>query len=303
LPATPNYDITATETITATIPAAALLESLIAVVASPTPTIIVDIVTTAVLTGTLDGANSEGDIIAGGKTIILTIADDTYIAAGASFDGVRQAIINGLDAAASPTNGWNNEVRDSALVVTDVVRTSDTVVTVTLSAAPNYDIISDEVITATIPASALVTSAIAVVATTTPTITTDIVSANTNNVSTSNDSPADAFAGVQYNSTGGEWSSTGGGTFSVGRGQWLDVGPSSAVWVERVINSGTLSWQDAGTGRLVLSTTRSYGVTDTTIGGGAVTANVTFNFYDAASGGNLLDSVTLDLTAEKTVGG
>jgi len=128
-----------------------------------------------------------------------------------------------------------------------------------------------------------------------------IVSANTANVSTGATFPDDAFAGVQYNTTGGEWSSTGGGTFSVGRGQWLDLGVSSAVWVERTINSGSLNWLDPGAGRKQLSTTRSFGVTDTSTGGGPVTANVTFDFYDAASGGNLLDSVTLDLTAEKTV--
>jgi len=127
------------------------------------------------------------------------------------------------------------------------------------------------------------------------------VSPNTANVSTGTTSPDDAFAGVQYKSDGNEWSSTGGGTFSVGRGQWLDIGSASAVWVERTVNSGSLNWQDPGTGRKVLSTTRTYGVTDTSVGGGPVTANVTFDFYDAASGGNLLDSVTLDLTAEKTI--
>ena len=66
----------------------------------------------------------------------------------------RQAIINGLDAAASPTNGWNNEVRDKE-VVGAVVRTSDTVVTITLTAAAAYDISSTETITVTVPGAAV----------------------------------------------------------------------------------------------------------------------------------------------------
>ena len=46
-----------------------------------------------------------------------------------------------------------------------VVRTSDTVVTVTLTAAASFAITADETITVTAPASALVTSAVPVTAT------------------------------------------------------------------------------------------------------------------------------------------
>lgn len=72
----------------------------------------------------------------------------------ASFASVRQAIINGLLSGGSETNGWNNEVR-AKIPVTDVVRTSDTVVTITLSAESGYDIAANETITATIPAEAV----------------------------------------------------------------------------------------------------------------------------------------------------
>ncbi len=90
-----------------------------------------------------------------------------------AFNQDRANIIAGLDAATSPTNGWNNEVRDSALLPQHVVRTSSTVVTITLPAVPAYDISSQEIITATVPASALVTSAGEVIAT--PTFTIDAV--------------------------------------------------------------------------------------------------------------------------------
>lgn len=171
LPASATYDISAQETVEATVPAEAMNISASAVIASPTFTVDFDVPASAVLTGTITASTGSRDIIAGGKTIILTVSDDTWVAAGATFDLIRQDIIDGLSAATSPAGGWNDEVRDLAMTVGDVIRTSNTVVTVTLPAAPSYDINVDEVITATIPADALSESLIAVVATTTPTIT------------------------------------------------------------------------------------------------------------------------------------
>lgn len=127
--------------------------------------------TSATLTGTTTTAD-EADIVAGGETTILTLTDDTWVAAGATFNAQRQAIINGCTSAQSETTGWNNEVRDNE-VVTAVVRTSDTVVTITWTAAASYDITANETITATVPATALVTSVSAVVAT--PTFTVSFV--------------------------------------------------------------------------------------------------------------------------------
>ena len=124
----------------------------------------------AAITGTATASIAEADIVAGGKTIIITLTGDTWVASGATFDAQRQNIIDGLDAASSPTNGWNNEVRDK-LAVGTVVRTSDTVVTITLSAQSGYNISAQETITVTVPASALVTSATPYTAT--PTFTVD----------------------------------------------------------------------------------------------------------------------------------
>lgn len=125
------------------------------------------------VTGTAIPTQTEADVVAGGKTIILTLSGDTWVAAGTGPIGSTadtQAIIDGLTSAQSETFGWNNEVRDKE-VTTAVVRTSSTVATITLTASASYDITATETITATIPAAVLVTSATPVVATPTFTVT------------------------------------------------------------------------------------------------------------------------------------
>lgn len=127
----------------------------------------------AVLTGTAVPTQTEADIVTGGKTIILTLAGDTFIAAGTGPIGSTadtQAIIDGLTSAQVEVLGWNNEVRDKE-VTTAVVRTSSTVATITLTASAAYDITATETITATIPAAVLVTGASPIVATPTFTVT------------------------------------------------------------------------------------------------------------------------------------
>ena len=115
------------------------------------------------LSGTASSGLTEAEVVAGGKTIVLTLTGDTWVAAGATFDAVRQAIIDGMTSSGSETNGWNAEVRDNE-VVGAVVRTSDTVVTITLSAAAGYNVTAAEVVTVTVPASALVIATDPVVA-------------------------------------------------------------------------------------------------------------------------------------------
>jgi len=128
----------------------------------------------AAITGTATATIDEADVVAGSKTTIITLTGDNWVAAGAPFDAQRQAIIDGLDSAQSEGTGWNAEVRDKE-VVGAVVRTSDTVVTITLTAAATYDITAQETITVTVPAAALVTSAVDVVGS--PTFTVDAVAA------------------------------------------------------------------------------------------------------------------------------
>lgn len=116
----------------------------------------------AALSGTAVPSATEAQIVAGGRTIIITLSGDTWVAAGATFDAQRSNIIQGLDSAGGETTGWNNEVRDKQ-GVSGVVRTSDTVVTITLDAQAAYDITATETIVMTVPASAL-TGGVALVA-------------------------------------------------------------------------------------------------------------------------------------------
>ena len=74
-----------------------------------------------------------------------------------AFGAERKNIIDGLDSAQAEGNGWDLVVK-AGLAVTDVVRTSDTVVTITLPAFASYNITATESITAKVPATALVLS-------------------------------------------------------------------------------------------------------------------------------------------------
>ncbi len=162
LTAQPGYNITDAETITVTVPASALALSVSPVVS--TPTFAVTEIPVATVSGTAVPSSTEAQIVAGGRTVIITLADDEWVASGATFNAVRQAIIDGLDSAQSELTGWNAEVRDKE-VVTAVVRTNDTVVTITLTAQAAYDITSNETITVTVPASALDQTALPITAT------------------------------------------------------------------------------------------------------------------------------------------
>lgn len=124
----------------------------------------------AAISGTL--AFTKATIQVGVKQVITTLTAETWVAAGTPFDQVRQIILNGFTAAQSEALGWNREVRDK-LPVTAVVRTSDTVVTLTLVAAPDYDITANETCTVTVPAEALVSSIAPLVATPTISILSD----------------------------------------------------------------------------------------------------------------------------------
>ncbi len=110
---------------------------------------------TAVTTGTaVAGGVLESEIVTGGQTIILTLTGGTWAASGATFDAQRQAIINGLTAAEAEAGGWNATVKP-AMVVTNVVRTSASIVTITLPAVAGYQITVNENVTPTIPTAAL----------------------------------------------------------------------------------------------------------------------------------------------------
>ena len=90
-------------------------------------------------------------------------------------------------------------------------------------------------------------------------------------------------------------------TVDSSRGAYLENGTASDYWIARTIDSGTLDTDGIGATRQVLNATYKTGITKTTSGsgGGSKTATVTFNIYDAASGGNLMDTCTIVFTASE----
>lgn len=113
--------------------------------------------TSAAVTGTGGSGMSGAEVRAGAKTLIITMTGDTFVAAGASFDAARQAILDGIVAATSPTWGWN--VVRASIPTSAVVRTSATVCTITLPALAGYQSNTTETLTITVPAAALVLAA------------------------------------------------------------------------------------------------------------------------------------------------
>ena len=109
------------------------------------------------------------------------------------------------------------------------------------------------------------------------------------------------FANLQISSDGDVYENTSGtnDNYTSGTlGTWLDEGLAANVWVEYTSLSGTLN-HDPTSARHQLSTDYEIGNIDNTVD----TPNVTtFNldFYDAASGGELLLSQAFTLSASRT---
>jgi hypothetical protein len=118
----------------------------------------------AAVSGTITPSASESDIVSGGKTIIITLTNDTWIATVGADNAITTALINGITAYATPDYGWNNVVKAN-MTYEDVDLSSATVVEITLGPEATYSITAQETIKVTVPASALVTSSSAVVAT------------------------------------------------------------------------------------------------------------------------------------------
>jgi hypothetical protein len=76
-----------------------------------------------------------------------------------NFAAIREYLVAALDSAQSEGTGWDAVVKAALLAdLSKVVRTSDTVVTITLPACASYDITAQETITGTVPWTCLVSS-------------------------------------------------------------------------------------------------------------------------------------------------
>ena len=107
----------------------------------------------AVVTGTFLTTPTEAEVVTGGQTVIITLSGATWAASGTAFDGQRQNIINGLSSWESEAGGLATV--KAAAVVTNVVRTSATIVTITLPATAGYSITANETWRFKVPPTAL----------------------------------------------------------------------------------------------------------------------------------------------------
>lgn len=131
------------------------------------------------ISGTAKDSITESDITSGGKTVIITLTNDTWIAAGTGAIGTEAqslAICQSLDSAQAEGTGWDAEVKNN-FVHTDIARTSSTVATITIGAEASYDITAQETITMGDIASAVLTTSGTDITPSDNTFTVDIVAA------------------------------------------------------------------------------------------------------------------------------
>lgn len=94
--------------------------------------------------------------------------------------------------------------------------------------------------------------------------------------------------GVQWNTDGNEYECTNAGTFNINIGVWLDQGLPQSVWVVFTRTAGATNFTVGTSGtRYNINVNRSFYNFRSTVGTTSITGF--FQFYDAATGGNLLD--------------
>lgn len=103
-------------------------------------------------TGIVDGL-LEAQVVTGGETIIITLTNDTWAPTLGADNAITTAFLAAITGDDAGSNGFDAEV---ALVHGNLVRTSATVVTLTLPATAGYAIAADETITVAPPATSVV---------------------------------------------------------------------------------------------------------------------------------------------------
>ena len=149
-----DYEIRLSETVTATVPGSALSGG---VEITAAPTFRLDPVSESLaVTGTLGASGgTAAELRSGGETVILTLTNAKWNDAGATFNNQRQTILDHCVANLDDQAGWNARRAAGDFLVGDVVRTSATVVTITLTAATTYAVPTTETITCTAPNEAM----------------------------------------------------------------------------------------------------------------------------------------------------
>lgn len=152
IPAVSDYYINSNDIISITVPANALNSATSAITASPTLTIQNEPVSLAI-TGTLVSlpTETEQDIRDGGETMILTLTGDEWATGVESDPTLANALINGINGSGT---AWNSVVKP-LINASHITRNSNTRITLTLPAAPAYEIDAAESITVSAAASTL----------------------------------------------------------------------------------------------------------------------------------------------------
>ena len=102
---------------------------------------------------------------------------------------------------------------------------------------------------------------------------------------------------VKIDNDGDFYKSTNTGGYGASAGTYRTSGGGADVWVERSIDSGTLTLDSISTNRLSTLADRFLGVSRSSTGSKLCT--VTLSFYDASVGGNLLGTKQITLEAER----
>lgn len=102
------------------------------------------------------------------------------------------------------------------------------------------------------------------------------------------------YSGVRVDNDGDLKALNNTGTTYTSYETWLDAGTTAEVWVQCDIVSGTLTSGTTGS-RLATTVDRSWYITRSVTGN--KTTVIDLKFYDAASGGNLLDTQRVTLSA------
>lgn len=96
---------------------------------------------------------AESALVAGGKTIFMTLTGgDIWHSELGNDNPITDAMIAGFVGDGEGANDWDDEMN---LTYSDIERTSDTLISITLPAAPSYSIGVDEIITIMVPGIAL----------------------------------------------------------------------------------------------------------------------------------------------------
>ena len=107
------------------------------------------------------------------------------------------------------------------------------------------------------------------------------------------------YSGVRIDADNNIYTRSNTGVWSVSQSGWVTgSGKSPAdVWVERTIDSGSFTNDGIGATRIQCNVDHEVTNTDTDSGASAEAGVMTVSFYDASSGGTLLDTAVFDISA------